>query len=465
MTRDPSRRGRPIEDRQTGAVDFYTEVVLPALSEHLDQAFPEFGWRRDARGWVATNQEHTHARLGVRAERVVAHGAAPRGFLVHGGDAMLWTAYVGSGTAPRGEAFISAVRELARRAGVDATPVARATPRDRRSELLQAFIELCRRELISERGAGARAYLIERGLQPAALERTRLGLVPPIVQSREALVRAGYGRAEIGAAGVLADTRWPGRLCGAWTTEHGRPKTLWARTLEPGDSGTRYLYLRGASRTGLPPYGLSDVLTRSPELRRDLVLVEGVFDFHQLQAHGVENVAALGGVSTSTETFRNLFRLGIEQVTLCLDRDPPGRTATERAIDMSTRAPHSPTLLVVDPERLAPSKDPDELVRTAGLAAWSTALVSRQCAITWRAAELLDGATIQSGRIVRRSALSRAGAWLGTLPPRLALEQEDAIRVIAERCGYSIAAVERAFQARYWQERRERRAPGLTSEL
>lgn len=64
------------EDRQqpVRAVDFYTEAVLPTLGERLDQAFPEFGWRRDARGWVATDEQHTHARLGVRAERVVAHG-------------------------------------------------------------------------------------------------------------------------------------------------------------------------------------------------------------------------------------------------------------------------------------------------------------------------------------------------------------------------------------------------------
>lgn len=93
-------RGRPRrvfcagEVSEDGARDFYLEVVLPALADRLDQAFPEFGWRRDRDGWVATNEEHTHICLGVRAERVVAHGPAPQGFLVHGGDATLWTAYV-----------------------------------------------------------------------------------------------------------------------------------------------------------------------------------------------------------------------------------------------------------------------------------------------------------------------------------------------------------------------------------
>jgi hypothetical protein len=48
------------------------------------------------------------------------------------------------------------------------------------------------------------------------------------------------------------------------------------------------------------------------------------------------------------------------------------------------------------------------------------------------------------------AALARAGAWLGTLPARLALEQEDAVRTVASRCGYSVEAVGRAFRARYW---------------
>src|SRR5439155_17705379 len=98
----------------------------------LDAAFPEFGWRRDARGWIATNDEMTHRVLGVRAGRVVAHGPAPRGFLIHGGEATLWTAYVCGGPVPRGESFMAAVVELARRAGVDTAPLERPAPRDRR---------------------------------------------------------------------------------------------------------------------------------------------------------------------------------------------------------------------------------------------------------------------------------------------------------------------------------------------
>ena len=151
-------------------VDYYTDVVLPALAERLDTAFPEFGWRRDGRGWIATNEEMTHRALGVRAERVVAHGPAPRGFLVHGAEPVLWTAYLNGGQVPRGADFVRTVEMLADRAGVDTAPLDQRPPRDRKAELLEFFFELAQRELASERGAQAREYLERRGF-PGEAER------------------------------------------------------------------------------------------------------------------------------------------------------------------------------------------------------------------------------------------------------------------------------------------------------
>jgi DNA primase len=265
------------------------------------------------------------------------------------------------------------------------------------------------------------------------------------------LLEAGYSDAETRIAGLFADSRWPGRICGAWRNEYGHVGTLWTRSIDdsvPGDG--RYLYLRGASRTGLPPYGLSEVLAGPHELRRDLTLVEGFFDYHQLRAHGFDNVAALGGLAASPSMFERLSQLGVERVTLCLDRDEPGRIATVRAIENASRAPRSPTVLVVDPECLAPADDPDTLVRDFGVEAWPAAVAESECAIAWRAERLLEGVTLESDAPLRREALARAGSWLASLPPRLALEQEDAIGAAAEQCGYSRVAVERAFRARFW---------------
>jgi Toprim-like len=215
----------------------------------------------------------------------------------------------------------------------------------------------------------------------------------------------------------------------------------------------RYLYLGGARRSGLPPYGLSWVLEETPR-PRDLVLVEGLLDVHHLRARGVTNVAALGGTGTRSELFDRLAQLGFDSVTLCLDRDAAGRDATTKAVEHVGRAGRSPAILVVDPERLGDAKDPDALVRKLGVEAWHELLATRSCGITWRALAFARGVGLSSAAHERREALACAGAWLGSLPPRLALEQEDAVRAVAVRCGYSEAAVERAFRARFWAEPR-----------
>jgi hypothetical protein len=430
-------------------VDHYTDVVLPALAERLDAAFPEFGWRRDARGWVATNEEMTHRVLGVRAERVVAHGPAPRGFLIHGADPVLWTAYLNGGQVPRGADFVRTVETLAERAGVDTAPLERRQPRDRRAELLESLFEHAQRELASERGAPARDYLESRGFPSNAVLESGIGMVPS--NAADELRRAGFTTEEIESSGLVADRRWAGRICGAWRSDRGTIRTLWARAVdETADRDSKYLYLRGARRSGLPPYGLSDVLRLPLSNRRDLVVVEGLLDVHHLRARGVANVVALGGTGVDSATFERLAQIGFERVTLCLDRDGPGQVAAARAIDRAVRATASPTLLVLDPKHLAPAKDPDAFVRERGVDAWLDLLGKRECAISWRARDLLVGVTPQSLPLARRDALGRVGTWLGSLPARYALEQEDALRVIAERCGYSPAAVERAFRARYW---------------
>jgi len=425
---------------QVRVVDFYTEVVLPALAQRLDQAFPEFGWCRDARGWVATNEEHTHARLGVRAERVVAHGPAPRGFLVHGAEPMLWTAYLAGGEPPRGAEFVRVVADLADRAGVDSAPIEREAPRDRRAELLEEFFELAQRELAGDHGDAARAYLEQRGFPIDAVEGSALGVVPSFSHTQRALRASGYSDDELKASGLFSDGRWPGRLCGAWRNDRGRIGTFWARAVEDAEPDVaRYLYLRGAARADLPPYGL-------PRGVRDLVLVEGFFDHHQLRAHGVENSAAIGGAATNSRMFERLSHLGIREVTLCFDADDAGRAATARAVENAARGVASPSIFVATPL----AKDPDELVREHGIEAWHRQ--SRECGVTWRATDLLGDVGSSAPLVARRDALARAGGWLGALPPRLALEQEDALRAVSERSGYSVEAVRRAFQARFFRE-------------
>jgi Toprim-like len=434
--------------------------VIPALFERLPQVFPEFGWRRDARGWVATNYQHTKARFGVRADRVVAHALPlpPRGLYIHGEDrVVLWTEYVNGGTVPKGADFIRAVKEIAERAGVDPSPLDRALPRDRRADLLHAFFDHCHRELASDRGAQARAYLEQRGFPPEAIDETGLGLVPAAAHARQQLAGAGYSDDEIKTSGLLADGRWTGRLSGAWRDEWGRIGTLWARSLDAREP--RYLYLRGARRTHLPPYGLSDVLRLASHERRELVLVEGLVDVHHLRAKGIANIAAIGSARIQPDKLARLSRHGIETITLALDNDESGRDALARVIDQTSRLEDAPALRVVDPAKLGDAKDPDEYVRTHGVDRLRELVRDADCGVTWRTLDRMRHLEPDSPQHQRRAALADVGKWLGTLGPRLALEVDDAIRAASERAGYDPKAVGRAFHARFWAAEREGREP------
>jgi DNA primase len=367
---------------------------------------------------------------------------------------MLWTAYLNGGSVPRGAEFVRVVTELAARAGVDPSPIERPVPHDRRGELLETFFELAREELTGDRGADARAYLDRRSFPLDAIDNSGLGVVPPAKVTRDALARNGYRDPEINAAGVLADNRWPGRLCGAWRNEWGRIGTFWARAIDERVAPERrYLYLRGASRTNLSLYGL-------PPHTRELVLVEGLLDYHQLAARGVDNVAALGGTSTSARLFEKLSRLGVETVVLCLDNDKPGRTATAKAVDNAARAETSPAIYVANADGIE-AKDPDALLCEDGIGAWRKLIDCRDCGIIWRVKEMVSYVGRDTPLAERREALRRTGTWLGTLPPRMALEQEDAMQVAARRCGYSPEAVTRAFRARYFHELANSPSPQL----
>jgi len=107
---------------------------------------------------------------------------------------------------------------------------------------------------------------------------------------------------------------------------------------------------------------------------------------------------------------------------------------------------------VLDPTVLGESKDPDAFVRRHGIEKFRALVGESDCAVSWRARELIRGISPASESRDRRAALARAGNWLGTLHPRYALEQEDAVRRVAAQCGYSRDAVERAFRARFWQQ-------------
>jgi len=341
-------------------VEYLQEVVQPVLFEKLDAAFPEFGWRRTAAGWVATNRAFTKERFGVRPDRVICH--RPFGFLIHGERAQTWCAYVHGGTPPQGRAFREAVASLAARAGVappgDSAP---ARARDERTDVLEHFIATARRRLLDADDPDARrarSALDRRGLGQETWAEFELGLAPA------ANGGAGVDLSDLRAVG-LADAHWASRIVGAWRDSHGTLVAIFGRRLRGG--GPKYLCSTGPRP---PLFGLP-LPARAPAL----VLVEGIFDALALRAAGVRNVVAAAGTTISQGAWSALEALGCRDLTLWFDSDEPGRKALLHAIQGAPCASERrPQLFVIHPDEArrfvcVPARrkvDPNSVVLAAG---------------------------------------------------------------------------------------------------
>lgn len=450
--------------RTPSPVDFYEEQVLPEVFSRLDAVFPELGLKRKDRGWEATNKETTKARFGARAARVVCN--RPGGFLVHGGDAVSWLAYLKGGTsAPKGADFVEAVKDLARAAGVDCSPLERElTPeesanlqgRQRRGDLLEDFVALTHEGLVASAGKSARAYLVGRTFTEVELEGLSLGFYAGVDAVSAAMKAKGYTAEELDASGILADGRWAGRLLIPWRDARGRVSTVAARDLtKSAEEGAKYLYLKGGTKP--PAFGL-DVVKDSETARREgVVLVEGLLDVVLLQARGLDNVAALGGSGglLTAERWAELGRLNVPAFVLALDSDEPGRKGALKALSNLRNVYNVRNVYVLPPEALGTAKDPDELVRARGVDAFREALGKVRPWALYLGEDLLGSLTPASEDRAKREAVGRVLDFSSNLRgERAALDSEDLLKLTAAKTGYTFETLlELGVSAR---ERRDR---------
>ena len=448
-------------DRPIDLGDFLDQEIYPALFDRLDTAFPEFGWRRNGSRWIATNDAHARSLQGApRPDRVNAYENTPFGFVVHGSAFTSWPQYLNGERTPSGQDFVHTVRELADRAGVDASGLvheptseqsATIEHRDRREALLAAFVDRARHALLGPDGEAARGYLAgERGFDLADLNELPFGLYTSPERVDATLVEVGFTTDEVADSGLLADARWTGRLVIPWRDRWGRIATIAARSVDESDP--KYLYLKGATKP--PAFGL-DVALAGGRGRDELVLVESLIDVMSLQTRGLENVAALGGGGEllTPRRWATLLDYAIHRFVLVLDNDPepepcdshglascrrcaPGTVGTLAAVENVIKADNVPVVYVVDPEELGDAKDPDEFVRQRGLDAFRKILNKRQTGNVFRAAALLDGVTPDSPDR-QEAAIEVLGLAAGLRGPRAALDGEDLLRLASERTGYT----------------------------
>jgi DNA primase len=293
------------------------------------------------------------------------------------GDAIRWL------TEHQGLPFIDAVKELAQAAGLDMPAQdRRATERAERAKSLHDVMAAAAQWFVDQLhgpgGGEARALIDRRGIAPDTARAFGLGFAP---DSRTALRRAlvEYGDAMLVEAGLLIAVegkepydRFRGRLMIPIRDPRGRVIAFGGRII--GDGEPKYL---NSPETplfdkGRNLYNLDRAAGPARKAGR-IVAVEGYMDVIALaQAGFAEAVAPLGTAMTEAQLDR-LWRIADVPV-LCFDGDAAGQKAAIRA---ATRA-----LPMLAPGRslsfvsLPQAQDPDDLVRSAGPAAFDRLLAA-----------------------------------------------------------------------------------------
>jgi DNA primase len=251
-----------------------------------------------------------------------------------GGDAFSFLMKV------EGLSFGEAVRTLARECGIEVPAAAGESRGDSLYEANELLAERYAVELARSGNPGA-AYLAERGLDAAVIQRFGIGYAP---EGWDFAVRALRERkipAEIGErAGLLAQRasgghydRLRGRVVFPIRDCRGRVIGFGGRAIA-ADQEPKYLNTPESPvfRKREALYGLPHAL--EPIRRADrAVVVEGYFDCVALQRAEISEAVATCGTALTADHARNLRRR-TRNVVLLFDGDEAGQRAVERALEV-----------------------------------------------------------------------------------------------------------------------------------
>jgi len=351
-----------------------------------------------------------------------------------------------------GLSFVEAVRLLARRAGIPwperhLTPAQEARARQRRRLLdaLALAAEFFRARLQGGEGAGARAYLAERGVREETVQRFGLGYAPA---SWDALVkfagRQGFTEEELTGAGLAVPRETGGvydrfrhRLMFPIWDVHGQVIAFAGRALD--DSLPKYLNSPESPvfQKGSTWYALH--LARDA-IRRDrrAVVVEGYMDVVSAHQAGFSAVVASMGTAFTREQAR-LLQGYCPEVVICYDADAAGQSATWRSMDILRDVG-----VRVYVASLPEGHDPDSLIRQEGPQALARVLDGALPLVEFRLQEACRRATTVEGKLEAVANIIPVLADLSS-----PVEREAYLREAARRLGVSEDAL--------WEELRSYR--------
>jgi DNA primase len=277
-----------------------------------------------------------------------------------------------------GVAFPEAVERLAGEAGLampERTPEseARAQRQAGLYEIVEKAADWFHRGLARDDGAKARAYLADRGLDQAVIDRFGLGWAPDRRGALKAfLTGEGVSQEQAVAAGLLRvpDDGEPydffrGRVIFPIADGRGRVVAFGGRTL--GDGQPKYINSaeNDLFHKGRTLYNLA-AARRPARDAGSVIIAEGYMDVIAFARAGLDHAVAPLGTALTEEQLTVVWRLAAEPV-LCLDGDNAGRRAAARAAEraLPLLTPGKSLRFVFLPQ----GEDPDSLLAQEGAGA------------------------------------------------------------------------------------------------
>ena len=146
--------------------------------------------------------------------------------------------------------------------------------------------------------------------------------------------------------------------------QHGRPVGFGARNLAYKTEGNELpKYINTAAKC--PIYEKSKLLYSLSLARKEpgtLYLMEGYSDVETAIQHGIKKVCAVAGTAFTDYHPVELARLGITDITICMDGDTQGLASIERMIEKFNDHREFSVKVIKLPDSL----DPDDYIRTHG---------------------------------------------------------------------------------------------------
>ncbi len=339
--------------------------------------------------------------------------------------------------------FRQSLELLARKAGVDLSQYEDVRGRDlarRKQRLLEAhrlaanFYQHC---LVRDRRAQEYVF-VRRALTKQTVQDFQIGCAPDRGRMLvEYLQKKSFTMQEIRDAGLtnrFGGDLFHGRMMVPLMNSGGQVIGFTARVIVDDPRAPKYL---NTPQTLLynkswHVFGLSQA-KQAIRANGYAVIVEGNLDVVSSHQAGEATVVAAAGTALTEHHLRALKRL-TQDIRLSFDSDAAGRAATERAIGLASQV--GVELKVIS---FTGAKDPDELIRQQGVAAWQSAIAAAQPAVDW----LLDqyqrqlDLTTAAGK---RQFTSIGLALVGQLSDPV--EREYYQRVIAERAHSTLEAVQ-----------------------